>query len=190
MPSWLSMPVFRPFRYSRLMRRPVGALASNARIANLRRVRARRLNLKNCRNFVRVLRQLASEAHSSARAGLASTFSAPALVNVVYDSNIHIMLDLAQIEGFDWDEGNNRKSVEKHDVSQAEAEQIFFNDPLLVVEDVSHSVSELSLQALGRTDAGRLLHVSFTLRGDGKLIRVISARTMHRKERLRYEHES
>ena len=99
------------------------------------------------------------------------------------------MLDLAQIEGFDWDEGNSRKSVEKHDVSQAEAEQIFFNDPLLVVEDVSHSVRELRLQALGRTDAGRLLHISFTLRGDGKLIRVISARTMHRKERLRYEHE-
>ena len=93
------------------------------------------------------------------------------------------MLDLAQIEGFDWDEGNSRKSVEKHDVSQAEAEQIFFNDPLLIVEDVSHSVRELRLQA-------RLLHISFTLRGDGRLIRVISARTMHRKERLRYEHEA
>jgi hypothetical protein len=35
-----------------------------------------------------------------------------------------------------------------------------------------------------QTDAGRLLHISFTLRGNGKLIRVISARTMHRKERL------
>jgi uncharacterized protein len=99
-------------------------------------------------------------------------------------------LDLAHIEGFDWDEGNSRKSVEKHDVSQAEAEQIFFNDPLLIVEDVSHSARELRLQALGRTDAGRLLHISFTLRGDGRLIRVISARAMHRKERLRYEHES
>ena len=88
------------------------------------------------------------------------------------------MVDLARIEGFDWDEGNSRKSVEKHGVSQAEAEQIFFNDPRLIVEDVSHSVRELSLQALGRTDSGRLLHISFTLRGDGRLIRVISARTM------------
>ena len=61
---------------------------------------------------------------------------------------IYRMLDLAQIEGFDWDEGNSRKSVEKHDFSQAEAEQIFFNDPLLIVEDVSHSVRELRLQAL------------------------------------------
>ena len=103
---------------------------------------------------------------------------------------IYNMLDLAQVEGFDWDEGNSRKSVEKHDVSQAEAEQIFFNDPLLIVEDVSHSAREPRLHALGRTDAGRLLHISFTLRGNGRLIRVISARTMHCKERLRYEHEA
>ena len=103
---------------------------------------------------------------------------------------IYNMLDLAQVEGFDWDEGNSRKSVEKHDVSQAKAEQIFFNDPLLIVEDVSHSAREPRLHALGRTDAGRLLHISFTLRGNGRLIRVISARTMHRKERLRYEHEA
>ena len=100
------------------------------------------------------------------------------------------MLDLARIEGFDWDEGNARKSVEKHDVSQGDAEQIFFNDPLLIVEDVGHSVRELRLHALGRTDAERLHHVTFTLRSDGRLIRVISARTMHRKERVRYEQES
>jgi hypothetical protein len=37
---------------------------------------------------------------------------------------------------------------------------------------------------------GRLLHICFTLRGNGMLIRVISARTMHRKERLRYEQEA
>ena len=100
------------------------------------------------------------------------------------------MLVLLKIEGFDWDEGNSRKSAEKHDVSQAEAEQVFFNEPLLIVEDVGHSVRESRLHALGRTDAERLLHISFTLRNDGRLIRVISARTMHRKERLRYEQES
>jgi uncharacterized DUF497 family protein len=36
------------------------------------------------------------------------------------------MIDLRRIEGFEWDERNNRKSVEKHDVSQAETEQVFF----------------------------------------------------------------
>jgi uncharacterized DUF497 family protein len=101
---------------------------------------------------------------------------------------IYTTLDISQIEGFEWDEGNSRKSLEKHDVSQAEAEQVFFNEPLLIVEDVSHSSDEIRLHGLGQTDAGRLLHISFTLRG--KLIRVISARTMHRKERLRYEQET
>src|SRR5471032_726178 len=103
---------------------------------------------------------------------------------------IYTMFDFLRVVGFDWDDGNSRKSAEKHDVSQAEAEQIFFNDPLLVVEDVGHSVRESRLHALGRTDTGRLLHISFTLRGDGRLIRVISARTMHRKERERYEQEA
>lgn len=99
------------------------------------------------------------------------------------------MIDFDRVEGFDWDEGNARKSDDKHGVSQAEAEQVFFNDPLLVVADTDHSVQETRLHALGRTDADRLLHVTFTLRGSGRLIRVISARTMHRKERSRYEQE-
>jgi uncharacterized protein len=100
------------------------------------------------------------------------------------------MLDLSEIEGFEWDEDNSRKSAEKHHLSQAEAEQIFFNEPLLIVEDISHSSHEIRLHGLGQTDVGRLLHISFTLRSNGKLIRVISARTMHRKERLRYEQEA
>ena len=103
---------------------------------------------------------------------------------------IYTMFDPLEIEGFDWDDGNSRKSVQKHDVSQAEAEQIFFNDPLLIAEDIGHSIREMRLHALGHTDSGRMLHISFTLRGDGRLIRVISARSMHRKERLRYEQEA
>ena len=100
------------------------------------------------------------------------------------------MIDWAGIEGFDWDEGNSRKSVDKHGVSQTEAEQIFFSDPLLVVEVPRHSRREARFHALGRTAAERLLHVTFTLRRGSTLIRVISARPMHRKERLRYEQES
>jgi len=100
------------------------------------------------------------------------------------------MIDWARIEGFDWDEGNSRKSVDKHDVTQAEAEQVFFNEPLLVAEDARHSDREARLHALGRTDDGRLLHVTFTLRRDNTVIRFISARSMHRKEKRRYEQES
>jgi uncharacterized DUF497 family protein len=97
------------------------------------------------------------------------------------------MTDLDQITGFEWDDGNSRKSADKHDVSQAEAESIFFNDPLIVVEDLKHSETERRFHALGRTAQDRLLHITFTLRQNGTMIWVISARDMHRKERKVYE---
>jgi hypothetical protein len=97
------------------------------------------------------------------------------------------MIDWTRVVGFDWDAGNERKSLEKHRVSQAEAEQAFFNAPLLVLEDDRHSFEEARFHALGRTDEDRRLHVTFTLRRDGALIRVISAREMSARERLAYE---
>ena len=100
------------------------------------------------------------------------------------------MIDWAAVVGFEWDDGNARKSVDKHDVTQAEAEQVFLNEPLLLVADERHSGVERRIHALGKTDAGRRLHVTFTLRRGGTVIRVISARDMHRKERSRYAQES
>jgi len=97
------------------------------------------------------------------------------------------MIDWTQITGFDWDAGNERKSVEKHEVSQFEAEQLFFNQPLLIVEDKKHSQQEARYHALGKTDDAKPLHITFTLRSANTLIRVISARKMHRKERSIYE---
>ena len=96
------------------------------------------------------------------------------------------MIDLERIVGFDWDDGNARKS-EKHGVSQSEVEQIFFDVKLLMVADANHSADEPRYHALGTTLDRRRLHVTFTLRSDGTRIRVISARDMHRKERLIYE---
>lgn len=97
------------------------------------------------------------------------------------------MIEWTNVTGFQWDSGNVRKSVSKHDVSQSETEQVFFNQPLLITEDARHSQQEARFHALGITDAGRKLHITFTLRDSGTLIRVISARDMHRKERTRYE---
>ena len=96
------------------------------------------------------------------------------------------MIELSTIVGFDWDAGNERKN-DKHGVSMAEAEQVFFNAPLLFLDDVTHSQTEARLHALGQTDDGRRLHITLTLRRSGQLIRVISARDMHRKERSIYE---
>lgn len=100
------------------------------------------------------------------------------------------MIAWERIAGFDWDAGNARKSTDKHDVSQAEAEQVFFNEPLLTVPDMKHSAAEQRIHALGRTDDGRLLHITFTLRDKDTKIRVISARDMSRKERGYYDQDS
>lgn len=97
------------------------------------------------------------------------------------------MLDLDQVNGFDWDGGNARKNADKHDVSGPEAEQMFFKQPLVVVGDPKHSKAEPRFHALGQTDGGRLLHLTFTLRAEGTRIRVISARDMSRRERRVYE---
>jgi uncharacterized DUF497 family protein len=97
--------------------------------------------------------------------------------------------DLSKITGFDWDEGNSRKN-ERHGVTQAEAEQVFFNVPLLILSDPRHSEVEPRFHALGTTHEGRRLHLTFTLRNEEQLIRVISARDMHRKERVIYEQAS
>ena len=88
-------------------------------------------------------------------------------------------------EGFEWDEFNAGKIWERHRVSPSECEQVFFNRPLVVQENRGHSERENRYYALGHTDSGRKLFVVFTVRK--KLIRVISARDMSRKERKVYE---
>ena len=99
------------------------------------------------------------------------------------------MIDLSKVTSFDWDDGNERKN-DRHVVTAAEAELIFFNVPLLLLDDTRHSESEVRYHALGKTAETRRLHVSFTLRSDASLIRVISARDMSRNERKIYEQAS
>jgi uncharacterized DUF497 family protein len=82
--------------------------------------------------------------------------------------------------GFDWDEANAHKKWDLHQVTPEEAEDVFFNDPLVVRSDVSHSQREKRYYALGRTSHGRCLFLVFTIRR--KLIRVISVRDMNRRE--------
>ena len=91
---------------------------------------------------------------------------------------------LSQCTGFEWDENNSDKNWIKHRVSLLECEQIFFNYPLGVTEDVKHSKKETRYYALGHTNERRLLFVVFTIRI--YQIRVISARDMNKKEREVY----
>ncbi len=97
------------------------------------------------------------------------------------------MFSLDKITGFDWDFGNEQKNA-KHGVLPSEAEQVFLNEPIIILDDPKHSDIEQRYHALGQTGAERLLQVTFTVRSDK--IRVISARDMHRKERLIYEQKT
>jgi uncharacterized protein len=88
--------------------------------------------------------------------------------------------------GFDWDEGNVDKNWDLHRVAFWEAEEVFFNEPLVIRADPARSGGENRFVALGRTDSGRRLFLSFTLRTT--LFRIISARGMTRREASTYEH--
>ena len=85
---------------------------------------------------------------------------------------------------FEWDDGNKDKNWERHQVTQAEAEELFFNRPVLLLQDEKHSTTETRYALLGQTSSDRLLAIVFTLRGT--LVRVVSARPMSRRERAYY----
>ena len=86
--------------------------------------------------------------------------------------------------GFDWDEANAEKISERHRGTPEEAEEVFFNETLVVRSDVRHSQREKRYYALGQTSFGRYLFVAFTIRRN--LIRVISVREMNHREQEVY----
>lgn len=87
---------------------------------------------------------------------------------------------LAECIGFNWDESNSIKNWERHKVTPEEAEDVFFQEPMVVRADMEHSVREKRYQALGQTSSGRLLFLAFTVRR--RLIRAISARDLNQRE--------
>jgi uncharacterized DUF497 family protein len=89
---------------------------------------------------------------------------------------------LTGLTGFDWDEGNATKSWARHQVTQSEQEEVFFNRPVFLMD--AKSGDEPRYNVLGRTNNDRLLSVIFTVRRG--LARPISARPMSRKERTAY----
>ena len=94
------------------------------------------------------------------------------------------------LAGSDWDAGNRAK-CQKHGVSVAEIEALF-SSPLLIIPDAAHSTTETRVRALGKTSAGRMVFLVFTVRlkGGRRLLRPISTRYMHAKEVASYEKEN
>ncbi len=88
---------------------------------------------------------------------------------------------------FEWDPEKAEEYLRKHGVAFTEAMTVF-GDPLEVtIPDPDHSEGEFRSLSLGRSEADRLLVVSYTERGSR--VRIISAREATPKERRAYESE-
>lgn len=87
---------------------------------------------------------------------------------------------------FEWDKGNQTKNKEKHGIAIEDIEAVFRSGAALPLGiQISPTVSEQRLGAVGPTLNGKLLQVAFTLR-EGK-VRPISSRPANPKERKQYE---
>lgn len=86
---------------------------------------------------------------------------------------------------FIWDDGNTDKNWLKHQVSNKETEEVFFDEKRKIFKDELHSEKEERFILLGETSSKRLLYTVFTKRN--KKIRIISGRDMDKKERRLYE---
>lgn len=91
---------------------------------------------------------------------------------------------LSKINGFEWDKANV-EHIAKHKVIPEEAEDVFFDERRVVVEDLAHSTIEKRFLIIGKTKEGRILYQIFTLRGNR--IRVISSRDINKREIALYK---
>ena len=82
------------------------------------------------------------------------------------------------------DDAKQRQNLRKHGIDLLEASAVFFDPLALVNHDLKHSASEDRFCILGRSEGGRLLFVSYTIRGEA--VRIISARraTKHEVKKL------
>jgi uncharacterized DUF497 family protein len=98
------------------------------------------------------------------------------------------MLKYMKYSGFNWDKGNIEK-CKKHGLSIKKIESFFYKNNLYISPDIKHSRDEKRFVAIGEINKKRYAFVVFTFRNikNKKLIRPISARYMHEKEKIKYE---
>ena len=90
------------------------------------------------------------------------------------------------IDDFIWLPDMLEKLAVKHQVTQDEVEEIFWNHPHFRFVESGYRQGEHVYAAMGQTDAGRYLIVVF-IQKPGHLALIVSARDMEPKERRRYE---
>ena len=93
---------------------------------------------------------------------------------------------LPEIVEFEWDTGNEQKNWITHHVRVEEAEEPFFAEERLIIEDIPHSTKhEARYILIGKSKQGRMLFIVYTIRKEKK--QIISSRDADKKEVLLYE---
>ena len=87
---------------------------------------------------------------------------------------------------FEWDERKSAANERKHGVSFEEAKSVFVDERAKLISDPDHSEDEDRFVLLGVSGALRLLLVCHCYRGDGNVIRIISARKASARESKSY----
>jgi uncharacterized DUF497 family protein len=87
---------------------------------------------------------------------------------------------------FEWDKRKAAANLKKHGVSFEEAKSVFLDERAKLIDDPDHSESEDRMVLLGLSYALRLLVVCHCYRGEGGVIRIISARKATAKESKSY----
>lgn len=87
---------------------------------------------------------------------------------------------------FDWDPAKASTNLKKHQVSFEEAKSVFYDDFAVQFFDEGHSTNEERFIMLGMSSNARLLVVCHCERGEGDVIRIISARKATRSESTYY----
>ena len=96
------------------------------------------------------------------------------------------IVKLPDILLFEWDTWNEQKNWIKHKITAEEAEEPFFTEDYIILEDEPHSSEqEERYILLGKTKQTKMLFIVFTIRA--AKIRIISARETDKKEVLFYE---
>jgi uncharacterized DUF497 family protein len=89
---------------------------------------------------------------------------------------------------FDWDPAKAAANFKKHGVSFEEAQSVFYDDFAIQFFDENHSSDEERFLMLGMSSGAHLLLVCHCERGDGAVVRIISARKATNQESTFYGH--
>ena len=89
---------------------------------------------------------------------------------------------------FEWDPKKASSNARKHGISFSEAKSVFYDEfAVQFFDSESSSSGEDRFIMLGMSNESRVLVVCHCERGDGDVIRIISARKATTKERKFYE---